>query len=522
MAVALRRSLEEAGVVFVKFGQFLSTRHDLLPDELVDELSRLHAAAQPMAWAEIEPALERQLMRSGTDLASTFSWIDQTPLASASVAQVHTARLSTGEHVVVKVRRPGAKATVAGDLDILRRLADRMERSTTWARSLGIAVLVEGFAESLEEELDFRVEARNISRITAASKDLGLRDISYPTVLRTEESLLVMRRLHGRPIDTIDGASMADRGVDRTELATGLLHTVLSQILLSGVFHADPHPGNILLLDGSDDLVLLDFGSVGRVDSDLQTALQRLLIAFDRNDPAAAAAALLGLVDAPDGLDNTALHRSLHRSLRRSLGRYMARNLGPGNPPTAAMFTDLFGVITSHHLSVPTEVAAVFRSLATVEGTLRTLSPGFDVVASAKQFAKAQLRQQLSPLAAKEEAMDGLSALLPVVSALPHRVDRVLQNLETVSGAAAPSRLGTILPGAVQLIALSMITATTGIMAVLLLVSGSSSNGSVSDSVTAHQMIGYPLLIVSSILGLRTLVSIFTTARDDRPRVAGG
>ena len=320
--------------------------------------------------------------------------------------------------MVVKVRRPDVSQIVDRDLDITGRLAARLERSTSWGRAVGAAGLAAGFAAALREELDLRVEARNMTSVAAASDSRGGIAIPVPYQPLCTARVLVMERLDGRPLATIDPGTPAEV---RAALARGLLDCLLRQVMLEGTFHADPHPGNVLLLaDGR--LGLLDFGSVGRIDAGLRTALQRLLLALDRGDPAGLADALLEVLERPGELDEP--------RLERMLGRFLARHTGPGITPDVTMFTDLFRIVSEHGLAVPPEIAAVFRALATMEGTLTPLAPGFDIVAEARRFAAEQLTEQFSPDVLRKTAADELIALLPVLRRLPRRIDRIGGALE--------------------------------------------------------------------------------------------
>jgi len=230
-------------------------------------------------------------------MGELFASFDREPIAAASIAQVHAATLTSGARVVVKVRRPDVSQIVDRDLDIAGRLAARLERSTNWGRAVGAAGLAAGFAAALREELDLRVETRNMTSVAAAP---GSRDIAIPVPYQPlcTGLVLVMERFDGRPLAAIDIGMPADL---RAELARSLLDCLLREIMLEGTFHADPHPGNVLLLaDGR--LGLLDFGSVGRIDRGLRSALQRLLLALDEGDPAGLADALLEVVERPEEL----------------------------------------------------------------------------------------------------------------------------------------------------------------------------------------------------------------------------
>ncbi|MFI7441775.1 ABC1 kinase family protein [Nonomuraea indica] len=495
LAASLRRALDDGGVTFVKLGQVLSTRRDLLPEEFVAELGLLQDRVAPAPWEQVEPVLTAEL---GGAAESVFAAFDRTPLAAASIAQVHAARLHTGEEVVVKIRRPGIDQVVDRDLDIVRRLALTLETRTRWGRSLGVRDLAEGFAVALREELDFRVEAANMAAVTAA-KGGG---VTYPTPVPAlcTERVLVMQRLTGRPLATAD----ARQG---PELARALLHCLLRQVLVEGVFHADPHPGNLMLLDDGT-LGLLDFGSVGRLDTSMRSALQRFLLAMNRQDPVAVTDALLEVVPRPEDIDEPALERAL--------GQFMARHLVPGSG-SAQMFTDLFTIVSRHGLSVPPEVAAVFRALATLEGTLLRLAPGFDLIGEARAFAGRHLAERLDGDAVKEAVGQELAALLPMLRRLPRRVERIASAAEHGRFSLnvrllADDRDRRFVTGLLHQVLLTVLGATAGLMGVLLL--GTEGGPRVSQAITLFQMIGYNLLVVSAVLVLRVLILVFRRPRD--------
>jgi ubiquinone biosynthesis protein len=341
LARSLSEALDRSGVVFVKFGQALSTRRDLLPAEFTEELGRLQDRVSPLPWGQIEQVLREEL--GGTEV---FAQIEHEPLASASIAQVHTATLRTGERVVVKVRRPGVDSLAERDLDIIGRLARRAEARASWARTLGVTALASGFATALREELDFRVEARNLAAVSsaapapepaeAAETADGAR-VVIPAAFHdlSTRRVLVMERLDGVPVSKA-GPALAGGGIDRERLARGLFDGLLRQIMVDGIFHADPHPGNILLLDDGR-LALIDFGSVGRLDTGLRAALARLLLALDRRDPVALTDALLEVTARPDALDEQALERAV--------GTLLVRHLAAGQAPDAMMFADVFRIV---------------------------------------------------------------------------------------------------------------------------------------------------------------------------------
>jgi ubiquinone biosynthesis protein len=510
LASSLRGALEAGGVTFTKLGQLLSTRRDLLPEEFTAELSRLQDRAEPAPWDQVQEVLAQSF---GVPVDQVFAELDPEPAAAASIAQVHKARLrcadGAGDVVAVKVQRPGIRATVEQDLDILQRLAVTLEKRASWARAVGAVGVARGFAAAMREELDFRVEASNMA-VIAATWSAQQRAVGgqVPVVMPglyqelSTEHVLVIEWLDGISLRAA-GPLIDDRGLDRAELTGTLLRSVIYQITEGGAYHADPHPGNVLLLaDGR--LALLDFGSVGRLDAQQRAALQNLLLAIGRGDPAALRDALLELVTPTTDIDE--------QQLERALGQFMARHLAVGLPPSAEIFTDLFRLASRFQLSIPPEIGTVLRALATLEGTLTELEPDFDIVTRAREYAATQVTAQLTPKTVQKTVGDELLALVPVLRRLPRRFDRV-------TGALEQGRLGVnvrlfaderdrrVVTGLTNQVLLAFLGTACGITAALLL--GVSAGPKVAPEVSLDQLIGYNLLIVAAILVLRVLFVIF-------------
>lgn len=494
LARSLRLALEEGGVTFIKLGQLLSTRRDLVPAEFSEELATLTDGAPPVKWEDIERTLQ-------DELGPVFASVDPEPIAAASIAQVHAATLASGEAVVVKVQRPDIGPLIDRDVDILRRMARSLEARSRWARSLGAIELANGFAIAIGEELDFRIEARNMAAVatSAALRDVGVATVKLPvpTTSLCTRRVLVMERLDGVSIAT--AASLDSHRVGRAHLARALLHAVLTQILLDGVFHADPHPGNVLLLDDGR-IGLLDFGSVGRLSPTVRSALRALFVAFEREDPASARDALVEILVPAADVDE--------QRLERALGRFMAHHLGPSAINDSELFADLFRLVPEHGLSVPPDVAAVFRCLATLEGTLTQLHPSFDIVEESRSYAVSQARDQLGSISGKR-VTEELTALLPLLRPLPRRLARLTAALERgeltvrvrVLADASDRRF---VRSMIHRVVTAFLGATIGLMAVLLLDAGGGPE--VSSGLSLFHLLGYNLLLVSVVLVLRTLI----------------
>lgn len=513
-AAALRDALSDAGVTFVKFGQVLSTRRDLLPATFADALATLQSEVPPAPWPQVEAAVVDAL---GQPIDEAFAEFSPEPLASASVGQVHAARLLDGREVVVKVQRPGARAQVETDLAILGRLARRIERDTAWGRSLGVVDLADGFAASLREELDYTVELENTLALRAAlargaaSDDGGDAPGARPRVRVPEvypelsgTTLLVMERLDGVPVGrAADVLAGLDDAV-RADLASRLLTATLEQVLVAGTFHADLHPGNVLVTDDGR-LGLLDMGSVGRLGEPERLALAAVLLAVDADDAVAATDALLELLDAPADLDV--------RRLERAVGQVIVRFRGAG--ASGAMFTALFRLVTDAGLAVPSQVAAAFRTFTSLEGTLRLIDPGFDLVAGARATAQPLVRRVVTPEGLRERATSLFLGLAPELERLPRRLAKITSDVEAgrltvnVRSFAHPDDRAFV-TGLVQQVVSTVIAAAAVVAAVVLV--SADSGPELVEGLRLFAVLGAALGFVGTVLAVRVLVFAFRGA----------
>ena len=500
LARSSRAALEEAGGMFVKLGQVLSTRNDLLPSDVTAELSGLQDHVTPASRAEIEALLTAEL---GAPPADVFASFDPEPLAAASIAQVHRAQLSSGEQVVVKVQRPGVGALVERDLDILLKLARSLQARTDWARDYRVMEMTSGFADSLAEELDFRIEARNLAAVADSPA------IAVPAVYShlSNSRVLVMQWLDG--VSARDaGPLLTGCGTDRHGLARGLLDCLLRQVMIGGTFHADPHPGNVLVLrDGR--LALIDFGSVGRLDPLQQASLRRLLLAVVRRNPGELHDALLDLAEVRTGTSDDLLERAL--------AQFMAQYLGPGMVPGTSMFTALFRLLLTFGIVFPPVIGGVFRALVTLEGTLLQLAPGFQIIDEARSLGGSWLEELLAPSSLQDAATDELIELLPVLRRLPRRIDHITTSLERGMLSAnvrlfADNRDRCFIRSMVSRAVLAFLSAAFGIMSVMLLgirrgpalIPATAPGG----GTTIFQAFGYLGLFFSLVLILRVIITI--------------
>lgn len=494
----LRGALEEAGGVFVKLGQVLSTRPDLLPPEVIEELSKLQDAVPPAPYEEIAALFVESLGAPPEDLFTDF---ERVPLAAASIAQAHQASLPGGEQVVVKVQRPGIRPLVEQDLDILLMMARAAEARTGWGRRLQLVNLAERFAEVMREELDFRVEAGNLQAV-CASLEPGS-PIRIPVVYPhlSNDRVLVIEWINGVNVKEANRRGSLPPG-SRRELARSLFRSLARQIFFGSAFHADPHPGNVLVLP-SNQLVLIDFGLVGRLNTLQQTAMREMLVALERRDPAALRDALLEIAE---------IHgeRDLEQ-LERALSQLLARRLGVGMATGAALFSDLFRILLDFGLAMPGEIGGVFRAMVTLEGTLRLLAPDFQIMEETRALAADWLHESLTPTSMQQTLQEELTSLMPVLQRLPRRMERIAASIEhgtlttNVRLFSHPEE-ARFVSRLVSRVVMAFLSAAIGLMAVMLL--RTSGGGSLTNTLTVFQAFGYAGLVISAALMLRVLAGI--------------
>ncbi len=381
----VRMALEELGTTFVKLGQILSTRADLLPQDYLQELARLQDSVSPLPFETVKQVVVKQLAQP---LEAAFAAFDPVPLASASIGQVHAATLLDGTEVVVKVRRPGAVEQVEEDLQILHELAAAAARRWDVAEQYDVVGLVREFSDTLTAELDYLRESENIERFARMFKDDP--NVHIPRVYwgLTTSSVLTMERIRG--IKVSDTEALDAAGIDRKALAQRAAGVLLTMVFRHGFFHADPHPGNVLVEPGGR-IGLIDFGMVGTLDERTQQQLEDIVLAVASEDAEQLVDALLEVCTPRAGVSRRILERDVNelvsRYYRKALGEF---HIGPA-------LRDIFTILRRHRLQLPTHVFLLLKTLGMAEGVAATLDPEFRMAAALVPYARGVMYRRYTP-----------------------------------------------------------------------------------------------------------------------------
>lgn len=384
--VKMRLMFEALGPTFVKVGQILSMRSEILPQSFCDELAKLRADADPMPYGTVLQVLEDEYGRPAGEI---FDHIDATPLGSASLAQVHRAKLTTGEDVAVKVQRPGVRETMAQDVSIMRTIARIAAKTMPSAQVVDLSGVVEELWDTFEAETDFMIEARNLAEFKRFCEHYKYMDCPKPYSDLCTEHVVVMDYVEGISVSHPD--ELIEAGYDLKEIGTKLVDNYATQVLDEGFFHADPHPGNIMVRGGQ--IVLLDLGMTGRLNAKTRSVLKDMIFAVAKQDSPALADGLLRFAGAEaDPEDYPALLADLD-VIVKEFGTVDLAELD-----IAAMLTALTQMAQRHGIEVPSTVTTVGRALVTLEGLLDEFIPDVNMIqiisdhiaasTSKKDFAK--------------------------------------------------------------------------------------------------------------------------------------
>lgn len=424
----LRNILVELGPVYVKLGQLLSTRPDLLPQEYITELTALQAEVPPVPWQDVEVVIRQQLR---TPLEEAFKIINPQPVAAGSIAQTHRATLADGREVALKIQRPGIEIVIEQDIALIRSLADLVSR-TNFGRYYDLKTLAEEFATSLRGELDFSLEAAHTDQLRRNLSDSRWFDpdrLVVPEIYwdLTTSKLLVMEWLDGVPLllANFSGVGFAgDSKAERQAVVSLLVRAFFQQIYIDGFFHADPHPGNLFYLqDGR--IALLDCGMVGRLDPRTQQILTEMLLAIVNLDAQRCTQLTLQLAEAIEPVNLARLENDYDRLLRRYF------NVSLSQISFSQLFYEVLQKARSNHLRIPGNMGLYAKTVANLEGVARKLDPDFNFSEQVKPLMTDLFRRQLVGEAPIQALLRTALDLKNLGLQSPRQVELLLERITT-------------------------------------------------------------------------------------------
>jgi ubiquinone biosynthesis protein len=486
--------LEAMGPTFVKLGQLLSTRADLLPPVYLDALARLQDDVAPFGFAEVEQIVESEI---GARLSNAFQSFDHEPIASASLGQVHRARLRDGRPVAVKVQRPGIRHQVVDDMDVIEELAAFVDQHTRAGRQLGFGAMAAEFRRSLMAELDYRREAGNLRLLAEHLSEYDRIVVPQPVDDYTTSTVLTMDLIEGRNVASL--GPLGQMELDGCGLADQLFRAYLDQILVHGFVHADPHPGNVLLTtDG--DLALIDLGMVVHVAAELQDRLIRLLAAVSEGQAAEAAALLIDMGDRSPEFDGD--------EYRRQVSHLVVGNqtVSVGELEAGRVVGELARIAASCGLKPPVEMTMIGKALLNLDQVARILDPTFDPNAAIREHTAEVVRRRLLASASPANVLHAAMDAKEFAERLPGRVNKVMDAL--AEGEMTLNVKGIDEVELIRGIEKLANRVTTGVVVAALIIGAAM----LMQIETETELLGYPalaivLFLLASVAGLWLVVS---------------
>jgi len=381
----VRILLEELGPTFVKLGQIASTRNDVFPQRLIDELEKLQDHVTSFSYEEVEKVFEEEM---GASITEFFAEFDEVPLASASIGQVHKGKTKDGRDVAVKVQRPGIHGTIEADLDILHELAVLAERHIDGTDRYRLAKLVKEFTKMIRRELDYTIEGRNADRVRKQTEDNP--HVYIPKIYweSTTRKILTMELIDGKNVNQIDTAEMSKER--REHISETVAHTICRQIFIDGFYHADPHPGNIYIME-NDVIAFLDFGMVGRLSAEFRGNLASFVIGIIQQNTDDIVKAISKIGNIPADLDLEGLKKDIDefQDLYFSVPLHEIQ--------FGEVVNDLLALIGAYDIEVPHDVTLVAKSLVTIESVISDLDPELSIIEVVEPIGDELMREHLSP-----------------------------------------------------------------------------------------------------------------------------
>lgn len=416
-AERMRLVLEELGPTFIKLGQFLSTRSDLIPSNYLEEFAKLQDSVPPFSFEEVSAEIRREFNK---DISELFSSFNPDSIAAASIAQVHRATLKSGEEVVVKVRRPGIVAQIETDIEALMLLAMMAEKHIPNSEIYDPVGQVREVARTIRKEMDLTLEGRTIERF--ASNFTGDSTVYFPKVYweMTSKAVLTMEMIKGLKVSDIEG--LKEAGLDLKLIAKRGADAFVKMVLHHGFFHGDPHPGNILILP-DNVICMLDFGMTGRIDPFLKRYLTDILLAILKRD---AEEVISLLIYSGDITDNVNV-RALRRDISEFIDTYYELSLQ--ELQVGQLLADFTDIITSYRIKFHPDLLLLAKTFMTIESMGRKLDPEFDMTLHLRPMMEKEIKERLAPGTALKELFGNVNSYVNLVRSLPKDIKEILNRI---------------------------------------------------------------------------------------------
>ena len=414
----LRHALQELGPTAVKLGQIASTRYDTLPQEITTELEKLQDEASVFDFFHVQNTIETEM---DDNLENIFAHVDHEPLATASIGQVHTARLLSGEEVVVKVQRPGLKPKMETDLEILHSIGHMLEERTAWAERYRVSDIIVELSETLRNELDYIMEGRSGELVAQQFENDTF--VKFPEIYweMTTEKVLTMEKISG--IKVSNNEELEDQGYDRKIIAKRLGDAMLKQILDNGFFHADPHSGNVHILP-NNTVAFLDFGETGHVSENLKRHFASIIVNLHQGD----SSGMIKTFSRMDLIDERTNIEALKRDLDKLHQQY--ENVKLKDLSLGRIIIGIFNVVYHHYIRIPTEMVIISKTILILEGVLGRLDPEFSLSRAAEPFARKLMMKRYHPIEVLRNSWREIGENIDILTDLPRDVKDVMSVLK--------------------------------------------------------------------------------------------